>query len=116
MTQILFVAAVLVVIALFWAARSGTSRPRALSQQQVVSALANALDLDGTGTHDEFDLFVARPISDPHFESLRAEILAIAQTDGQPIPGRDFGPKAEAWLRQTYEALKIGLPERVHGT
>jgi hypothetical protein len=81
------------------------SKPRNWTRQRVVAAIANALDLDGAGNHDEFDLFVGRPLADPHLESLRLEILTIAQSEGQPIPGRDFGPVAETWLRQAYAEL-----------
>jgi hypothetical protein len=85
------------------------SKPRDWTRQRVVAALANALDLDDAGNHDEFDLFVARALADPHLESLRLEILAIAQSEGQPIVGRDFGPIADAWLRQTYaELIRLG--------
>jgi hypothetical protein len=90
---------------LLWLARVQSKRARAWSRQRVEAALANALDLDGAGNHDEFDLFVGGALADPQFETLRAEILAICQSEGRP-PGRDFGPRAHEWLRQTYAALK----------
>jgi hypothetical protein len=77
-----------------------------MTRQKVVAALRNALDLDGAELHDEFDMFVARPILDPYLESLRQEILALARTEGQPVCGRDFGPKAEEWLRRTLDQLE----------
>ena len=77
------------------------ARPRDLTRQDVIAALMNALGLDGADLHDEFDMFLARPIRDPYLESLRTEILALAQSEGQPIRGRDFGPKAEEGLRRT---------------
>ena len=82
-----------------------TRKPCDISSREVAAALANALDLDGSGNHDEFDLFLGRPISDPHLESLRVEIIEIATSEGQPIPGRDFGPLAEAWLRRVHAEL-----------
>jgi hypothetical protein len=83
-------------------------KPRNWTRQRVSAALANALDLDGSGYHDEFDLFLAGPLSDLSLESLRLEILAIVQNE-EPLPGRDFGPNAEAWLRKTYEQLTHGV-------
>ena len=76
-----------------------------MTRSQVVAAIANALDMDGSGYHDEFDLFVSRPLSDPYLESLRLEILSLCTSEGQPIPGRDFGPLAEAWLQRTHSEL-----------
>ena len=91
--------------ALLWFARAQSKKPRIWSQQRVKAALANALDLDGVGNHDEFDLFVGRTLADPQLETLRVEILAICQSES-PSPGRDFGPKAHEWLQRTYAALK----------
>jgi hypothetical protein len=81
-----------------------------MNRPQVIAAIANALDVDGSGTHDLFDMFLDRRLADPHLESLRQEILAIGLSEGQPIPGKDFGPKAEEWLRQTYEMLRTTEP------
>jgi len=79
-------------------------KPRNWTRQRVAAALANALDLDDSGYHDEFDLFLDAPLADSSLESLRLEILAIVQNE-ERLPGCDFGPNAEAWLRKTYERL-----------
>jgi hypothetical protein len=84
------------------------SDPRHLSRQQVASAFANVLDLDDSGTHDEFDLFLGRPIADAYLESLRKECLAVIRTDSKPVPGRDLGPTAERWVRDKL----VGLQQR----
>jgi len=81
-------------------------KSRAVTREEVVAALRNALRLDGADLHDTFDMFVARPIDDPYLESLRKEILEIAISEGQPIRGRDFGPRAEEWLLQTLRQLE----------
>ena len=80
-------------------------KPLVMHRPQVIAAIANALDLDGSKTHDLFDMFLSHRLADPYLESLRQEILAIALSEGQPTSGKDFGPKAEEWLRQTYESL-----------
>jgi hypothetical protein len=98
--------AVLVGVAVVWAALV-TRKPRSWSRQRVIAALANALDLDDTGYHDEFDMFLAGPLSDPSLEALRLEILSIVQNE-ERMPGCDFGPNAEGWLRRTYESLTQG--------
>lgn len=77
-----------------------------VTREMVVAALRNALGLDAADLHDDFDMFVARPIIDPYLESLRMEILAIALSEEQPIRGRDFGPRAEEWLLRTLRKLE----------
>jgi hypothetical protein len=99
--------AVLLGLAVVWAVVATKDKPRNWSRQRVIAALANALDLDDSGYHDEFDMFLAGPLSDPSLEALRVEILAIAQSE-ERSPGRDFGPNAEAWLRRTYASLTQG--------
>lgn len=98
--------AVLLGLAVVWAVLA-TRKPRNWSRQRVIAALANALDLDDTGCHDEFDMFLAGPLSDPPLEALRLEILSIVQNE-ERIPGRDFGPNAEGWLRRAYGSLTQG--------
>jgi len=104
MVKALFAIAVLLAVVFVWVVLANRNKPRNWSRQRVVGAIANALDLDDSGYHDEFDLFLDRPLSDPSLESLRMEILAIVQRE-EPLPGRDFGPNADAWLRQTYASL-----------
>jgi hypothetical protein len=84
----------------------GGPRPRQFSHRQVVSALSNALDLDDSKNHDEFDFFLGQQIEDPYFESMRQECLAVAKDDLKPTAGRDFGPNTEKWLRQKLAELQ----------
>jgi hypothetical protein len=77
-----------------------------MSREQVAAALANALDLDSAGIHDEFDLFLGRQIVDPYLESLRKECLAVIRSDSKPAPGRDLGPNAELWARRKLADLQ----------
>jgi hypothetical protein len=84
----------------------GAAKPRDLSRREVVSALSNALDLDDSKNHDEFDLFLAQPIDDPYFESIRQECLAVAKNDSKAEPGHDFGPNTESWLRDKLAELQ----------
>jgi hypothetical protein len=80
--------------------------PRHLTRQQVAAALANVLDLDNSGTHDEFDLFLGRPVADAALESIRQECLAVIRTDSRPERGHDLGPNAEQWIRQKLAELQ----------
>jgi hypothetical protein len=107
MVTALFVLAILLGLALLWAVLAKRNKPRNWPRQRVVAALANALDLDDSGYHDEFDLFLDGPLTDPSLEALRMEILAIVQNE-EGLPGRDFGPNAEVWLRKTYDSLTHG--------
>jgi hypothetical protein len=80
--------------------------PVHLTREQVAAAFANALDLDTAGNHDEFDLFLGRPIADPELETLRKQCLAVIEGDSKPVPGRDLGPGAEQWLRERLAELR----------
>ena len=82
---------------------------REMTINEVTFALRNALDLDGFGLHDKFDMFLSRPIADPHLESMRKEILHVVSIEGQPIPGRDFGPRGEECLRRNLQQLERGI-------
>jgi hypothetical protein len=97
---------------LLFALFRGPPAPRRLTIRQAIAAFENALDLDDSGNHDEFDLFLARPIADPYLESLRKECLAVASSDSKPAPGRDWGPKSEHWIREKLIELRQqpGLP------
>jgi hypothetical protein len=106
MRFLLVVALVLAVGYILFSILRGRPAPRPLSQHQVVSALSNALDLDDSGNHDEFDLFLGRSIADPSLESLRKECLAVISSDSKPAPGRDLGPNAEKWIRQKLVELQ----------
>ena len=44
------------------------AKPKRLTKQDVENALLNVLDLDGSDTHDAFDLFLSSPIEDPTLE------------------------------------------------
>jgi hypothetical protein len=101
-----FIVGILITLALALAIIVAKKRTAVWSREEAAAAFANALDLDDSGTHDKFDLFVGRPITDPSLETLRLEILSICVTEGQPTPGRDFGPLAEAWLRNALSDLR----------
>lgn len=77
-----------------------------LTKQDVENALRNALDLDGSASHDIFDLFVSRPIEDPFLEAIRAECLAICLVDRNRPRGRDFGEVSEQWIRMKLYELQ----------
>jgi hypothetical protein len=91
----------------------GGPKPRHFSHRQVVSALSNALDLDDSNNHDEFDYFLDQPIDDPYFESIRQECLAVAKGDlKERLPGRDLGPHTEKWLRNKLAELQQNVQVR----
>ena len=102
---LLAIVLVLVPIALFVWLRA-PSGPRQMTRQQAAAALANALDLDGAGNHDEFDFFLGREIADPYLESIRQECLVIIRSDLKPLPGRDLGPRAEEWAQRRLAELQ----------
>ena len=77
-----------------------------LTKQDVVNTLRNALDLDGSGTHDSFDLFISRPIQDPSLEAVRVECLAVCLANLDRPHGRDFNEKAEQWIRNKLSELQ----------
>ncbi len=77
-----------------------------LTKQDVKNALRNVLDLDGSGTHDTFDLFLSRPIDDPTLEVIRTECLAVCLADGRPPRGRDLGEESEQWIRRKLNELQ----------
>ena len=81
MVKALVAIAILLAVVFVRAILANRNKPRDWSRQRVVAAIANALDLDDPGYHDAFDLFLDGPF------------------------GRDFGPNADAWLRQTYASL-----------
>jgi hypothetical protein len=109
-SPLLVTALVLVVGFMVFALLRGRPDPRRFSHQQVVSALANGIDLDDSGNHDEFDYFLGRPIADAYFESLRKECLAVVSSDSKPAPGRDLDPNTETWIRQKLAELEQRAP------
>jgi hypothetical protein len=88
-----------------------------LTRRDVESALANVLDLDGSGTHDAFDLFLASPIDEPYLESIRQECIAVLKQNRhqKPAPGRDLCEADEQWVREKLRGLQT-RPERDHDT
>jgi hypothetical protein len=84
-------------------------KTKRLTKSDVISALRNALDLDSSGTHDAFDLFLGHPIEDPLLEALRAECLAVCLADRHPPPGRDFGRISEQWIRTKLDELESSI-------
>jgi len=81
-------------------------RSKHMTREQVAAALANVLDLDDTGTHDAFDLFLGTPIDDPYLESIRMECLEVIRNDSKPAKGKDLGPGAERWARDKLGELQ----------
>jgi hypothetical protein len=77
-----------------------------LTKQDVENALRNVLDLDGSGTHDIFDLFLSCTIEDPTLEVIRTECLAVCLADRRPLPGRDLGEESEQWIRRKLNELQ----------
>lgn len=77
-----------------------------LTKQDVERALLNVLDMDDSGTHDLFDLFLGRPIEDPSLEAVRAECLAVCLADRHRPPGKDLGEESEKWIRQKLDELR----------
>ena len=80
-----------------------------LTKQNVIDALQNVLDLDDSGTHDLFDLFLARPIKDPLLEAIRAECLQVVLTDRSPPKGKDIGHSSAEWVRGKLRELQINV-------
>jgi hypothetical protein len=76
-----------------------------LTKQDVENALRNVLDLDGSGTHDTFDLFFSWPIEDPILEVIRTECLAVCLADRRPPRGRDLGEESEQLISRKLNEL-----------
>lgn len=76
------------------------AKPKRLTKQDVENALLNVLDLDGSDTHDAFDLFLSSPIEDPTLEVIRAECLAVCLADCRSPRGRDLGEESAQWIRR----------------
>lgn len=88
-----------------WATGETKKRHAAFTVADVVAAIANVLDLDDAGCHDEWDLFLAWPIGDPYIESIRRRCLAIAGQHSGREPGMDIGPDGAAELLSILEEL-----------
>lgn len=82
------------------------AKPKRLTKQDVEKALRNVLDLDGSDTHDTFDLFLSQPIEDPTLEVIRTECLAVCLADRHPPRGRDLGEESEQWMRRKLNELQ----------
>ena len=82
------------------------AKPKRLTKQDLVNALRNSLDLDGSGTHDACDLFLTRPIEDPVLEVIRKECLAVCLADLPSPRGRDLGAMSETWIRRKLNELQ----------
>jgi hypothetical protein len=81
------------------------AKPKRLTKQDVEDALRNVLDLDGSDTHDTFDLFLSRPIEDPILEAIRTECLAVCLAD-RPPRGRDIGEESAQCIRRKLNELQ----------
>jgi hypothetical protein len=82
------------------------TKTRHRTKQDVVNALRNVLDLDGSDTHDTFDLFISWPIQDPSLEAIRTECLTVCLAD-RPLPrGKDLGDVSEQWIRRKLNELQ----------
>lgn len=77
---------ILFICAFFWWANRRTAKVRWQSTAaDVEHALEVFLDLKGGPAHDDFDLFVGRPIADPELEAIRQECQAMCRdSDGCP--------------------------------
>jgi hypothetical protein len=82
------------------------TKSKRLTKQDVENALRNVLDIDGSGTHDTFDLFLSWPIEDPTLEVIRTECLAVCLADRRPPRGRDLGEESEQWIRRKLNELQ----------
>lgn len=81
------------------------AKPKRLTKQDVEDALRNILDLDGSDTHDTFDLFLSLPIEDPTLEAIRMECLAVCLAD-RPPRGSDIGEESMQWIRRKLNELQ----------
>jgi hypothetical protein len=88
-----------------WATGETKTRHAAFTVADVVAAIANVLDLDEAGCHDEWDLFLAWPVGDPYLESIRQRCLAIARQHSGREPGMDIGPDGAAELMSILDEL-----------
>ncbi len=86
-----------------WANRGTQKRHAAFTKTDVVAAIENALSGD---YHDEWDLFLAWPISDPSLESVRQRCLAIAREYSGIEKGKDIATDGEAKLREILAELR----------
>jgi hypothetical protein len=82
------------------------TKTKRLTKKDVENALRNVLDLDGSDTHDTFDLFLSWPIEDPSLELIRTECLAVCLADRQPPRGKDLGKESEQWILRKLSELE----------
>lgn len=80
-----------------------------LTKQDVVAALMNVLDLDDSGTHDTFDMFLTHPIEDPYLESIRVECIGVCHRDMNPPKGKDISDSTAEWLKGKLRELQVGI-------
>lgn len=93
-----------VVLFFVWANSQTKKRHAVFTRDDVVAAIENVLS---GNMHDEWDLFLRWPISDPNLESVRQRCIAISEEYSGVEPGKDIGTRGE-------EKLKIILDELQH--
>jgi hypothetical protein len=62
--------------------------------------------LDDTERHDAFDLFLAWPINDPYFESIRKQRLQIVRMSPPPRRGEDVSESGKDQIRALFRDLR----------
>jgi hypothetical protein len=94
---------VLASVAAFFAWANGATRSRhaRFTREDVQSAIENVLGLHGD-LHDEWDLFMARPIDDLYLESVRQRCLRIWEELG-PEP---IGPRLRRELEDIHQEIR----------
>ena len=81
-------------------------RHATFKKEGVIGALENVLGLSECRYHDEWDLFLAWPIDDPHLESIRQKCLDIRQRYPSGPEG-DIGSKVgQAEVKRMLDDLR----------
>lgn len=91
-----------VIIFFWWANRQTKKQHAAFTKDDVVKAIDNVFTND---SHDEWDLFLAWPINDPHLESMRRKCILIRNVHGGKEKGKDIETAGEFKLRTILNEL-----------
>jgi len=86
-----------------WANHQTRKQHERFTKSDVVAALENVISSESVD-HDEWDLFLSWPITDPYLESLRKHCLDIS-FDHSDEPGRDLSIEGEEKVRSILKEL-----------
>jgi hypothetical protein len=81
------------------------TKPREFEKKDVISALRNLISEDWV-SHDEFDLFVGRPVLDPYLDAVRQRALDICRKHPGK-PNQDISEAGANEIAKLIEELQL---------